>query len=69
MLEAGAKRHPFNACPKLIRCLTLDARGRWLRVGTQMEMKEAEDEWVLRPYMHTAKRRHALDDGEDDVKL
>jgi len=30
-----------------------------LRLGT-LEQKEADDEWVLRPYMNTAKKRRAL---------
>lgn len=30
-----------------------------IKLGT-LEMSEAENEWVLRPYMNTAKKRKAL---------
>jgi len=53
-------------------CLPLRVKGAWLakdgrfelvlyqiKLGT-VDMVEAENEWVLRPYMNTARKRKAL---------
>jgi hypothetical protein len=38
---------------------------------SQVDMVEAQDEWVLRPYMNTAKRRHVLskDESDEETKI